>query len=95
MVWVSPPPPPYAAENLAYSGVIRSFKPLSSCFSLLRKALSDKARVKTLKDGEVYRSIQTGRSMLEMLGVLAIIGILSIASLTGLQWALAKYKAFG
>ena len=37
--------------------------------------------------------MQTGRSMIEMLGVLAIIGVLSIAGLWGYQLAIAKHKA--
>ena len=39
------------------------------------------------------RMMQTGRSMIEMLGVLAIIGVLSIAGLWGYQLAIAKHKA--
>ena len=36
---------------------------------------------------------QTGRSMLEMLGVLAIIGILSVGSLGGYRYAINKHRA--
>lgn len=36
---------------------------------------------------------QTGRSMIEMLGVLAIIGVLSAAGLYGYQKAMMKHKA--
>ena len=36
---------------------------------------------------------QTGRSMLEMLGVLAIIGVLSVGSLGGYRYAINKYRA--
>ena len=36
---------------------------------------------------------QTGRSMLEMLGVLAIIGVLTIGGLIGYQYAMNKHKA--
>ena len=39
------------------------------------------------------RMMQTGRSMIEMLGVSAIIGVLSIAGLWGYQLAIAKHKA--
>ena len=35
---------------------------------------------------------ETGRSMIEMLGVLAIIGVLSIAGVGGYRWALVKYR---
>ena len=36
---------------------------------------------------------QTGRSMVEMLGVLAIVGVLSIAGLMGYRYAMNKHKA--
>ena len=39
------------------------------------------------------RLSETGRSMVEMLGVLAIIGILSITGIAGYRYALTKYKA--
>ncbi|MCP4393695.1 MAG: prepilin-type N-terminal cleavage/methylation domain-containing protein [Alphaproteobacteria bacterium] len=35
---------------------------------------------------------QSGRSMIEMLGVLAIIGVLSVGALAGYSAAMAKYK---
>ncbi len=35
---------------------------------------------------------QTGRSMVEMLGVLAIIGVLSVGGITGYSKAMAKFK---
>ena len=34
----------------------------------------------------------TGRSMLEMLGVLAIIGVLSVGGIAGYSKAMMKYK---
>lgn len=41
----------------------------------------------------IYRtSEQSGRSMVEMLGVLAIIGVLSIGGVAGYSKAMAKYK---
>jgi type II secretory pathway pseudopilin PulG len=36
---------------------------------------------------------QSGRSMIEMLGVLAIVGVLSVGALAGYSTAMAKYKA--
>ena len=36
---------------------------------------------------------ETGRSMVEMLGVLAIIGVLSIGSIQGYTYAMNKYRA--
>ena len=40
----------------------------------------------------VYKNEQTGRSMVEMLGVLAIIGVLSVAGIAGYSKAMAKFK---
>lgn len=37
-------------------------------------------------------NIQSGRSMVEMLGVLAIVGVLSIGAITGYSKAMMKYK---
>ena len=39
------------------------------------------------------RFAQTGRSMIEMLGVLAIIGVLSVGGVAGFQKAMMKYKS--
>lgn len=39
-----------------------------------------------------YNTNQSGRSMVEMLGVLAIIGVLSVGGLTGYSKAMSKYK---
>jgi len=38
------------------------------------------------------RNDQSGRSMIEMLGVLAIIGVLSVGGISGYSKAMAKYK---
>ena len=35
---------------------------------------------------------ESGRSMVEMLGVLAIIGILTITGIMGFQWAMTKHE---
>ena len=42
---------------------------------------------------KVKHSSQSGRSMLEMLGVLAIIGVLAVGGLTGYQLAMCRYRA--
>ena len=42
---------------------------------------------------KVYRSEESGRSMVEMLGVLSIIGVLSIGGISGYSKAMAKFKA--
>jgi type II secretory pathway pseudopilin PulG len=39
-----------------------------------------------------YKNEQTGRSMVEMLGVLAIIGVLSVGGIAGYSKAMAKFK---
>ena len=39
------------------------------------------------------KNTETGRSMVEMLGVLAIIGVLSVAGIAGYSMAMRKYKA--
>ena len=37
--------------------------------------------------------VESGRSMVEMLGVLAVIGVLSVAGIAGYQFAMTKYRA--
>ena len=39
-----------------------------------------------------FKNEQSGRSMVEMLGVLAIIGVLSVGGISGYSKAMAKYK---
>jgi Tfp pilus assembly protein PilE len=41
---------------------------------------------------KTFKNDQSGRSMVEMLGVLAIIGVLSVAGIAGYSKAMAKYK---
>ncbi len=38
-------------------------------------------------------TLQSGRSMVEMLGVLAIIGVLSVGAIVGYSYGMAKYRA--
>ncbi len=40
----------------------------------------------------MHKKIQSGRSMVEMLGVLAIIGVLSIGGIAGYSMAMEKYR---
>lgn len=40
----------------------------------------------------LYKSEQSGRSMVEMLGVLAIIGVLSVGGIAGYSKAMSKFK---
>ena len=41
---------------------------------------------------EIINSIQSGRSMIEMLGVLAIVGVLSVGGIAGYSKAMEKFK---
>ena len=41
---------------------------------------------------KVFKNTQSGRSMVEMLGVLAIIGVLSVGGITGYSKAMLKHK---
>ncbi|MBQ9235939.1 MAG: hypothetical protein IJ184_05700, partial [Alphaproteobacteria bacterium] len=55
------------------------------------------AKPQNPKEGEIKASAlkesnQSGRSMVEMLGVLAIIGVLSVGGISGYSKAMAKYK---
>ena len=38
------------------------------------------------------RAQESGRSMIEMLGVLAIVGVLSVGGISGYSKAMSKYK---
>jgi hypothetical protein len=46
---------------------------------------------KILKQVQNDKSVETGRSMTEMLGVLAIIGVLSVGSIAGYRYAMDNY----
>ena len=48
---------------------------------------------KILKQVQNDKSVETGRSMTEMLGVLAIIGVLSVGSIAGYRYAMDKHRA--
>lgn len=49
-------------------------------------------RVKKVTSGNDYRVVQSGRSMIEMLGVLAIIAVLSVGGIAGYSKAMTKFK---
>ncbi len=40
----------------------------------------------------MYKNFETGRSMIEMLGVLAIIGVLSVGGIAGYSKSMEKFK---
>ena len=46
-----------------------------------------------MKQNKRNKRTETGRSMVEMLGVLAIIGVLSVAGIMGYRIAIAKHRA--
>ncbi|MCP4395133.1 MAG: hypothetical protein GY804_12830 [Alphaproteobacteria bacterium] len=48
--------------------------------------------VMKMRGGLILKS-QSGRSMMEMLGVLAIVGVLSVGALAGYSFAMTKHKA--
>lgn len=57
------------------------------CYDVSYEQLVGRTKMKNL-----YKNEQTGRSMVEMLGVLAIIGVLSIGGIAGYSKAMTKYK---
>lgn len=40
----------------------------------------------------MYKNFETGRSMIEMLGVLAIVGVLSVGGIAGYSKAMEQFK---
>ena len=45
------------------------------------------------REVKATQPVESGRSMVEMLGVLAVIGVLSVAGIAGYQYAMNKYRA--
>ncbi len=45
------------------------------------------------KDNDSNNIVESGRSMVEMLGVLAVIGVLSVSGIVGYNYAMNKYQA--
>ena len=56
------------------------------------KGLSDRVK-RYLFGARLYRQEESGRSMVEMLGVLAIIGVLSVGGIAGYTTAMNKHRA--
>ena len=54
--------------------------------------LVDDSKVECVTSGNDYRVVQSGRSMIEMLGVLAIIGVLSVGGIAGYSKAMTQFK---
>ena len=55
------------------------------------KGLSDRVK-RYLLGPRLYRQEESGRSMVEMLGVLAIIGVLSVGGIAGYTTAMNKHR---
>ena len=71
-----------------------SLSPLDSDTSTLSSScLTRRSSVKTVYMPQAFRIAQSGRSMVEMLGVLAVIGVLSIGGIMGYSYAMDKYRA--
>ncbi len=62
----------------------------SSCHS---RAQTRESRAKTCFMPQAFRFAESGRSMVEMLGVLAVIGVLSIGGIAGYSYGMDKYRA--
>ena len=80
----------------SHSGIREVFTPSLSHSGLTGVSRSNKFAALSNLDIRVkpeYDSIEnTGRSMVEMLGVLAIIGVLSVGAIAGYSKAMTKYK---
>ena len=86
------------AENIPHYlvFVVLSIQPLlrqSGITFLYKKGKKMSKFNKTNSHSELVSESQTGRSMVEMLGVLAIIGVLSVGGIAGYTSAMRQYKA--
>ena len=61
--------------------------------SVEQKGMSAETASAENAEQNAKRTVQSGRSMVEMLGVLAVIGVLSVAGIAGYQYAMNKYRA--
>ena len=65
---------------------------LSECAGYTQYFLSDVYTNSTRTKKAQVETIQSGRSMIEMLGVLAIVGVLSVGGIAGYSKAMEKFK---
>ncbi len=72
-------------ERLEYDNLVSS--------SLSFPCLTRESRAKTCFMPQAFRFAESGRSMVEMLGVLAVIGVLSIGGIAGYSYGMDKYRA--
>ena len=63
------------------------------CHSQIKMSSSCHSRAITRESRKHECRIESGRSMVEMLGVLAIIGVLSIGGIAGYSYGMDKYRA--
>ena len=65
---------------------------LSKCAGYTQYFLSDVYTNSTRTKKAQVETVQSGRSMIEMLGVLAIVGVLSVGGIAGYSKAMMKFK---
>ena len=65
---------------------------LSKCAGYTQYFLSDVYTNSTQTKKAQVETVQSGRSMIEMLGVLAIVGVLSVGGIAGYSKAMTKFK---
>ena len=65
----------------------------SDCTTLLSFLRKRESSVHKHFMPQAFRNAQSGRSMVEMLGVLAIIGVLSVGAIGGYSYGMDKYRA--
>lgn len=101
---ISRPPKLFQKNDPFFETPIRGKKTLISRYPLVYKKkvifLNDKVKLKgkKMKLKKLFlkqnnQTEETGRSMVEMLGVLAIIGVLSIGGIAGYTIAMNRYRA--
>ena len=70
------------------SGRISTLSSSGASINVSSSGLTQGSRNKESRKGD-----ESGRSMLEMLGVLAIMGVLAVGGITGYRYAIDKYNA--
>ena len=74
-------------------------KPSAEKHCVLLDSGSEAGMTKNKKDTGIHKKgnpktdSESGRSMVEMLGVLAIMGVLAIGGIAGYRWAMDKYRS--
>jgi type II secretory pathway pseudopilin PulG len=81
------------AENIPHYLIVVSFEHPAAFTPKWHNFLYKKGKKMSKFNNNLKMTEQTGRSMVEMLGVLAIIGVLSVGGITGYTSAMRQYKA--